>query len=105
MFFSSNVLDVEIVRGQTIVRMFLDPSGTHLLICINNEDTYYLPQSQRRPQKLKGMRGVESVAFQRDVQNPSQGIQILVGTNTGQVYEGFLRDQNLQRFTVNTKLY
>eukprot|EP01127_Copromyxa_protea_P018259 TRINITY_DN5700_c0_g1_i3.p1 TRINITY_DN5700_c0_g1~~TRINITY_DN5700_c0_g1_i3.p1 ORF type:complete len:460 (-),score=77.96 TRINITY_DN5700_c0_g1_i3:1658-3037(-) len=97
--------DVEIVRGQTIVKMFLDPSGTHLLLVVNNEDTYYLPQNQRRPQKLK-VRGVESVAFQREVQNPSQGVQILVGTNTGQVYEGFLRD-GLQRyrpvFNINTE--
>lgn len=71
--------------------MFLDPSGTHLLLTVNNDDTFYLHQSQRRPQKLK-MKGVESVAFQRDCQNPSQGIQMLVGTNVGQIYEGFLRD-------------
>lgn len=77
--------------------MFLDPSGTHLLIAVNNEDTYYLPQSQRRPVKLK-MRGVESVAFQRDVPNPLQGVQILVGTTTGQICEGFLKDGNLTRY-------
>jgi len=92
--------DIEVVRGQLILKMFLDPTGNFLIITVNNEDTYFLAKTLRKPLKIR-MKGIESIAWQRDVTNPTAGIQILAGTTNGQIYEGFLKpDGSLTRYKV-----
>eukprot|EP01126_Amoeba_proteus_P016273 TRINITY_DN17500_c0_g1_i2.p1 TRINITY_DN17500_c0_g1~~TRINITY_DN17500_c0_g1_i2.p1 ORF type:complete len:535 (+),score=91.80 TRINITY_DN17500_c0_g1_i2:819-2423(+) len=89
--------DIEITRSVPINKIFLDPTGFHLLICLSNEDTYYLAKTYTKPMKLAKMRGVESVAWDREPTQSSIGIQILVGTNSGSIFEGLLKD-GLQRY-------
>jgi hypothetical protein len=48
------VADIEISRRleDKINKMFLDPTGHHLIIGMDNGDNYYLHSSSPRPRKL-----------------------------------------------------
>lgn len=49
----------------TIHKIFLDPTGNHLLACLHGGETYYLHSSSVRPKRLAKWSGVvvEAVAF------------------------------------------
>lgn len=58
--------EVEISKrpGDAIHKIFLDPTGNHLLACLDGGETYYLHASSPRPKKLMKWSGVvEAVAF------------------------------------------
>lgn len=59
--------EIEISKRQedTIHRIFLDPTGNHLLACLHGGETFYLHSSTLRPKRLVKWSGVvvESVAF------------------------------------------
>ncbi|CCI41742.1 unnamed protein product [Albugo candida] len=69
--------------------LFLDPSGAHLLICMENGSNYYLHTSTNRPRKLSKAQGMQfhSVAWDRQQGSPTSTESILIGTDTGAVYE------------------
>lgn len=69
-------------------QLFLDPTGSHLLICLKNGDNYYHKRNQR-PKKLAKLQGVvvESVAFDRHNCTETNTKSFLVGTDTGAIYE------------------
>lgn len=58
--------EVEISKrpGDAIHKIFLDPTGNHLLACLDGGETYYLHASSPRPKRLIKWSGVvEAVAF------------------------------------------
>ena len=59
--------EVEISKRQedTIHKIFLDPTGNHLLACLHGGETYYLHSTSTRPKRLLKWSGVvvEAVAF------------------------------------------
>lgn len=59
--------EVEIPKRpeDTIHKIFLDPTGHHLLACLHGGETYYLHSSSLRPKRLTKWSGVtvEAVAF------------------------------------------
>ncbi|CAN0179376.1 unnamed protein product [Laminaria digitata] len=59
--------EIEISKRQedTIHKIFLDPTGNHLLACLHGGETYYLHSSTLRPKRLLKWSGVvvEAVAF------------------------------------------
>lgn len=75
--------EVEISRRpeDSIYDIFLDPSGSHLLISFSHGETYYLHSSVAKPKPLSKLKGmiVSAVAWN------SKGM--LVGTSDGKVYE------------------
>lgn len=70
-------------------QLFLDPTGTHLLICLKNGDNFYLHKRNQRPKKLVKLQGVivESIAFDRQNCTETNTKSFLVGTDTGAIYE------------------
>eukprot|EP00656_Telonema_subtile_P011843 TRINITY_DN15907_c0_g4_i2.p1 TRINITY_DN15907_c0_g4~~TRINITY_DN15907_c0_g4_i2.p1 ORF type:complete len:1063 (-),score=256.58 TRINITY_DN15907_c0_g4_i2:63-3251(-) len=75
--------EVEISRRpeDSIYDIFLDPSGSHLLISFSHGETYYLHSSASKPRPLSKLKGfmVSAVAWS------SKGL--LVGTSDGKIYE------------------
>ena len=59
--------EVEISKRQedTIHKIFLDPTGNHLLACLHGGETYYLHSTSTKPKRLLKWSGVvvEAVAF------------------------------------------
>ena len=85
-----------------IHKIFLDPTGNHMLINMGTEDNLYLHSSMKKPKtipKLKGM-VIESVAW--DLQNiDSHTTQtILLGTHTGKIFETCIVDSAKDVITV-----
>ena len=83
-------LDVEIKReGDKIHRVFQDPTGQHLLVCMESKECYYIgskmpKRSQPKPlQKVKGQL-IESVAWNKVDQSDQSTGAILLGTSTGE---------------------
>jgi hypothetical protein len=84
--------DVEIKReGDKIHRVFQDPTGQHLLVCMESKECYYIgsrlpKRSQPKPlQKVKGQL-IESVAWNKVDQSEHSTGAILLGTSTGERY-------------------
>lgn len=68
--------------------MFQDPTGQHLLVCMESKESYYIgsrlpKRSQPKPlQKIKGQL-IESVAWNKVDQSEHSTGPILLGTSTG----------------------
>lgn len=71
--------------------MFQDPTGQHLLVCMESKECYYIgsrlpKRSQPKPlQKVKGQL-IESVAWNKVDQSEHSTGPILLGTSTGRLY-------------------
>ncbi|KAI7903291.1 Pep3/Vps18/deep orange family-domain-containing protein [Cokeromyces recurvatus] len=84
---------VEISRKSTsnkAIKLFLDPTGRHIIVTSSNGENYYLFHKWRRTKELSKLRDITitSIAWNKYVSpsSPTTG-EILVGTNTGIVYE------------------
>ncbi|KAI9478077.1 MAG: Pep3/Vps18/deep orange family-domain-containing protein [Benjaminiella poitrasii] len=84
---------VEITRKSTktrIKKLFLDPTGRHIIVTANNGDNYYLFHKWRRTKELSKLKDVmiTSIAWNKRAtpSNPSTR-EILIGTQTGIIYE------------------
>ena len=72
--------------------MFQDPTGQHLLVCMESKECYYIgsrlpKRSQPKPlQKVKGQL-IESVAWNKVEQSEHSTGPILLGTSTGERYD------------------
>ena len=73
--------------------MFQDPSGQHLLVCMESKECYYIgsrvsKRAQPKPlQKIKGHL-IESVAWNKVDQTEQSSGPILLGTSTGELFVG-----------------
>jgi hypothetical protein len=70
-------------------KLFLDPTGNHLLISLENRDNYYLYAGASKPKKLSKLANqlLDSVGWDKR-QTPSPTTKpFLVGTSQGVIYE------------------
>jgi hypothetical protein len=69
--------------------LFLDPTGNHLLICLESGDNFYLHKRSPRPKKLTRLQGqiLECAAFDRQQGTEANTKSFLVGTDAGQIWE------------------
>ncbi|XP_049851715.1 vacuolar protein sorting-associated protein 18 homolog [Schistocerca gregaria] len=77
------------VGAEPVTGMFLDPTGCHLLLVIKRRKTMYLHRSWKRPRSLKKLKGLNVTAVgwnDSGADSASTGL-ILLGTDTGEVYE------------------
>jgi vacuolar protein sorting-associated protein 18 len=79
----------------TIHKLFLDPSGRHLLVTSQQGENYYLYKGWKRPKPLRSFKMViESVAWNRPALLSSTGStstkEILLGGRNGTIYEASL---------------
>ncbi|KAN0042926.1 hypothetical protein ACTA71_010558 [Dictyostelium dimigraforme] len=79
----------EIKMNSDIYKIFCDPTGNHMVICMTNEEIYYLhsQSTTRKPKQLKiKVDLIESIAW--DPAGDKNNVQtILIGSNKGRVYE------------------
>lgn len=79
----------------TIDRLFLDPSGRHILITSSQGENWYLYRGWKKPKLLKGFKMViESVAWNNTAllssSRSTSTREILVGARNGTIYEAVL---------------
>lgn len=74
-----------------IHKIFLDPTGNHLIISMATEENLYLHSSmeKKKPKPLPKLKGVviESIAWDLQNQDPKTTKDILIGTTQGEIYE------------------
>ncbi|KAH3742880.1 vacuolar protein sorting protein 18 [Pelomyxa schiedti] len=72
-----------------ISKIFLDPTGNHLLISLESDENYYLHSSFNKPKPLPRCKGVriESVAWDLQNTDARSTKEFLVGTNQGRIFE------------------
>lgn len=85
--------DIEIFQRKTndlIKKLFLDPTGKHLIIVTEAEDTYYLNEKWKKPKLMSKFKGIniQSIAWRgkQCLNDISTGL-ILIGTSNGKIYE------------------
>eukprot|EP00026_Physarum_polycephalum_P001709 Phypoly_transcript_01711.p1 GENE.Phypoly_transcript_01711~~Phypoly_transcript_01711.p1 ORF type:complete len:601 (+),score=99.91 Phypoly_transcript_01711:237-1805(+) len=84
--------DIEISRKveDHIHKLFLDPTGTHLVISMENEENYYIHASWKKPRALPRLKGfvIDSIAWDPySTDANSSIITVLVGTSKGKILE------------------
>eukprot|EP01041_Mallomonas_annulata_P005296 gene5296-10590_t len=92
--------EIEVSRKSedTISKIFLDPTGNHLIISLNNSDIYYLHNKSLRIKKLSKILGnIESVAFNRHHITENNTNIFVLGTSTGCIYEVSLDSTGKER--------
>jgi vacuolar protein sorting-associated protein 18 len=86
--------EIEISRRHqdVIHRVFVDPTGTHVLVALQGGETHYVHKSSTKARKLAKWSGaaVQCVAFDRRKGSDSTTRSILVGTQNGDIYEAML---------------
>lgn len=83
--------DIEISRRpeDRIHKLFLDPSGSHLIISLESEENYYLNVKWKKPKVMSKMKGivVSAVAWNGEGTTHTTSREILIGTNKGRIFE------------------
>lgn len=95
---SEQVVKIPIPRkpGEfTIYKLFLDPSGRHLLITSTQGENWYLFRGWKKPRQLKGFKMViESIAWNKGVllssSHSTSTREMLIGAKNGTIYEAVL---------------
>lgn len=83
--------EVEITKpgSDKIHKLFLDPTGRHLIISMSSQENYYLNRNSKKPKSLGKMKGIQidSVAWNRQNTTDNSTGAILIGTSKGLIYE------------------
>jgi vacuolar protein sorting-associated protein 18 len=95
---SDQVVKIQIPRKpteMTIHKLFLDPSGRHLLVSSTQGENWYLYRGWKKPKQLKSFKMVmESVAWNKPAllssSNATSTREILIGGRNGTVHEAVL---------------
>jgi vacuolar protein sorting-associated protein 18 len=69
--------------------VFIDPSGSHVIISMDNGSNFYLHKSTNRPKKIMKAQNMKfsCIAWDRQEGSPASTCAILIGTDSGAVYE------------------
>ena len=85
-------IDHEIKReDDRIHKVFQDPTGQHVIVCMESKECHYFRRTAKKtqPRVLPKVRGqlIESVAWNKVDQTETATGPILLGTNSGGIYE------------------
>ncbi|KAG5718797.1 Vacuolar protein sorting-associated protein 18 like protein [Termitomyces sp. T112] len=95
---ADQVIKIRIPRKpteMTLYKMFMDPSGRHIVITSIQGENWYLYRSWKEPRRLKGFKMViESIAWNRpallSASHSTSTREILIGGRNGTIYEAVL---------------
>lgn len=78
-----------------IYKLFMDPSGRHIIITSQQGENWYLYRSWKKPRQLKGFKMViESIAWNKAAllssSHSTSTREILIGARNGTIYEAVL---------------
>lgn len=79
----------------TLYKLFMDPSGKHIIITSIQGENWYLYRSWKKPRQLKSFKMViESIAWNKAAllssTRPTSTREILIGARNGDIYEAML---------------
>lgn len=76
-------------QGDQIHRVFMDPTGTHVIISMQSAENWYLHSSWTKTKFLTKMKGliVNCVAWNKRNSDPCTTREILFGTDSGGIFE------------------
>lgn len=82
----------------TLYKLFMDPSGRHIIITSTQGDNWYMYKAWKKAKPLTRMKMViESVAWNKAAllspSHPTSSREILIGTRNGMIYEALLDAQ------------
>ncbi|KAJ8042892.1 Vacuolar protein sorting-associated protein 18-like [Holothuria leucospilota] len=85
---------------EKIHRMFLDPSGQHLIVSTEGQDVLYVGKKSRKARHLAKMKGhlIESVGWNKMNRNETTTTEILLGTSRGCIFETLIQAGDEGRF-------
>nr|XP_022303010.1 vacuolar protein sorting-associated protein 18 homolog [Crassostrea virginica] len=83
-----------------VYRLFLDPTGKHLIICMESTENLYLSRNSRKPRSIGKLKGhlINAVAWNLQNTNENTTGAILLGTSRGLIFETELTDSGDSRF-------
>ncbi|TDH68068.1 hypothetical protein CCR75_004272 [Bremia lactucae] len=86
---SGTIEEIMIEPRVAMSNVFIDPTGAHVLVSMENGSNFYLPTSSTRPKKIIKAQAMQftSVAWDRQSGSPEASEAILIGTDSGAVYE------------------
>ncbi|KAF8912996.1 Pep3/Vps18/deep orange family-domain-containing protein [Gymnopilus junonius] len=95
---AEQVFKIQIPKKPTemsIYKLFMDPSGRHIIITSQQGENWYLYRSWKRPRQLKGFKMViESIAWNKAAllssSHSTSTREILIGARNGTIYEAVL---------------
>ncbi|XP_074661920.1 vacuolar protein sorting-associated protein 18 homolog [Tubulanus polymorphus] len=94
--------EVEIVKNNedSIHKIFLDPTGRHLIISMTSTDAFYVNRASKKPKHLSKMKGhlIESIGWNRQNTNDNSTSEIIIGTNQGLIFETEIQSGEDSRF-------
>lgn len=79
-----------VTQDDQIYKIFLDPSGLHLIISMTREECLYFHASYKKPKNMLKKHVVSAVGFDRHNTNPDSTGSMLLGTLAGVVCIRFL---------------
>uniref|UniRef100_A0A8B9SFC1 Vacuolar protein sorting-associated protein 18 homolog n=1 Tax=Anas platyrhynchos TaxID=8839 RepID=A0A8B9SFC1_ANAPL len=90
-----------------VYKMFLDHTGSHLLIALNTSECLYLNRSVQKARTLSRWKGhlIESVGWNKFLGTETNTGPILVGTAQGQIYEAEISVSEGSLFSTNPDQY
>uniref|UniRef100_G1NF65 Vacuolar protein sorting-associated protein 18 homolog n=1 Tax=Meleagris gallopavo TaxID=9103 RepID=G1NF65_MELGA len=90
-----------------VYKMFLDHTGSHLLIALNTGECLYLNRSVQKVRALSRWKGhlIESVGWNKFLGTETNTGPILVGTAQGQIYEAEISVSEGSLFSTNPDQY
>ncbi|XP_071479921.1 vacuolar protein sorting-associated protein 18 homolog [Diadema antillarum] len=88
------------VGEDRIHRLFLDPTGRHLLISTEGQEVLSLSRNSRKCRNLTKCKGhlIDSVGWNKSNTNESSTSEILLGTSQGLIYEAEIQAGEDSRF-------
>eukprot|EP00605_Chrysophyceae_sp_TOSAG23-4_P000496 GSChrysophyteH1.ASY1.ANO1.556.1 assembled CDS len=85
---NEEIIEISKHKEDTIEYVFVDPSGHHTVVALNNGDNFYVHSRSARPKKFSRLQGcITSVAFDRRQSAEGSTKAFLVGTSAGCIYE------------------
>ncbi|ESO08844.1 hypothetical protein HELRODRAFT_109889 [Helobdella robusta] len=86
---STDEVELTKIQNDSVENMFMDPTGSHVIIAMSSTDNIYLPKNSRKPRVLTKLKGhkITSVAWNVKQQTEATTGLILVGTSKGVLFE------------------
>ncbi|RLN56931.1 hypothetical protein BBJ29_000880 [Phytophthora kernoviae] len=86
---SGTVEEIMIEPRVAMSNVFIDPTGAHVLVSMENGSNFYLHTGSTRPKKIMKAQALQftSVAWDRQSGSPENSELVLIGTDSGAVFE------------------
>eukprot|EP00057_Strongylocentrotus_purpuratus_P024183 XP_011678657.1 PREDICTED: LOW QUALITY PROTEIN: vacuolar protein sorting-associated protein 18 homolog [Strongylocentrotus purpuratus] len=88
------------VGDDPVHRLFLDPTGRHLLISTEAQEVFYLSRNSKKCKNLAKFKGhlIDSVGWNKSNTSDTSTSEILLGTSQGLIYEAEIQAGEDSRF-------